>query len=85
MSIKLESGVPIPPVRRGLALPFGQLEVNESFSMPVPNEQKPGQFASKVRSRAMLYAKRHGGKFLVRIADDDEESGRATVRCWRTR
>jgi len=82
MSIKLETGIPIPPVRRGLALPFEALEVNESFSMAVPSNQKPGQFASKIRSRAMLYAKRHGGRFLVRIVDDEGEGD--AVRCWRT-
>jgi len=84
MSIELESGIPVPPVRRGLALPFEELDVNESFSLPVPGDAKSGVFAAKVRSRAMLYAKRHGGKYLVRLVPADEE-GVEKVRCWRVR
>lgn len=78
MSIAVESGIPVPSVKRGLSLPFEEMDVGDSFALSVPEGAKAGAFAAKLRGRAAIYAKRHGGKYIVRIIGDDG------VRCWRT-
>ena len=77
--IKIEKGVPLPGrAWRRLQYPFADMEVGDSFSVPVPEGEQPGAFASSLRSNAFRYGESLNMKFTVRLT-----AANARVRVWR--
>lgn len=64
--MKVEKNVPLPQ-----RFPFAGMEVGDSFAIPA------GVNRTTVSVAAMRYAKKHGGKFTVRLMPD------RSLRCWR--
>lgn len=77
---KLESGVPIPKVSRvtkgSTKYPFESMNVGDSFAVPM-KDASVETVLNRVRAATFRYAKDYGGKFTVRVMDDE------TVRIWR--
>jgi len=77
--IKIEKGIPLPErTWRRLQYPFAKMGVGDSFSVPVPEGEQPGTFASSLRSNAFRYGESLNMKFAVRLTDAN-----ARVRVWR--
>lgn len=70
---QIEKNIPVPSIRiSSLDFPFKDMEVGDSFSVPVKNR-------SSVRTAATAYSKGNiGTTFVVRVVDAEN------VRIWRT-
>lgn len=91
---KIEKGIPLPPKvtnpqgascgvrnRNNLSYPLAQLEVGDSFAVPLTDEftsQGAPRATSRVAMAAAAVAKTHGFKFTLRTLRDQ-----GVVRCWR--
>ena len=76
---KIEKGIPLAPktqLRRS-RYPFSQMEVGDSFFVPVEADVELGLLHHRVHSCASYMGKRLGRKFTTR----SNETG---VRVWRT-
>ena len=69
--MKLEKGIPIPPVSGLTKWPFGEMEVGDSFTVPPETRER-------CRSAAASYARQHSG-WTYTLQKVDAE----TWRCWR--
>lgn len=87
--IKLDPNVPIPESKRVLAgfrkYPFLQMQVGESFFLPIPKGRSLAMLRNNVCSaadRAVFDFRQLGveAKFSTRKV---EENGQVGVRCWR--
>lgn len=83
MTIKIDKDLtpPEPVTGRPRKYPFPEMAIGDSFAIPLSgNNTAKGEdhAASKLRSSAILYARKKGGKFTVRT---DRKAGKA--RCWR--
>lgn len=82
--IKIEKGIPIPAKRWGKVAgvcpwPFLQMDVGDSFAVPVPDDLKPTQVAGTLRKAATNIRRLLPGlRVTIRT-----EVGDKTVRCWR--
>lgn len=82
--VKMEKGVPVPPPSKGgraVKYPFADLQVGDSFSVPLSGEMHPGggdMTAHRVSQAAIRRSKCHGGKFRVRTVREE-----GVARCWR--
>jgi hypothetical protein len=82
--IKIEKGIPIPAKRWGKVAavcpwPFLEMEVGDSFAVPVPDDMKPTQVAGTLRKAATSVRRTVPGlRVTIRT-----ELGDKTVRCWR--
>ncbi|MDI3491994.1 MAG: hypothetical protein PWP11_3271 [Thauera sp.] len=79
--VKIESGIPIPPVKQRDTHGFGQLEVGQSFTARLsgdflPNGKRPEY--NRWRTAATRYGKKHGKKFAIRIMPEE-----GVLRIWR--
>ena len=83
MNIKIDKHLPPPPPTTGrpFKYPFPDMAGGERFAVPLEDVNNPkgeNMAAVRLRSSAIRYAHKHGGKFTVRT---DREAGEA--RCWR--
>lgn len=80
MTIKIETGVPIPVITRprisDTKYPFAELKINESFSVPY-GEDAPHRVETRLRAAVYRAQRALGLRFTMRIYDDG-------VRIWRT-
>lgn len=80
--MKVESGVPIPKITRvrttGTRYPFDRMQLGDSFAVPMKDDSEE-TVLNRVRTAIHRYVKDYGGKFTVRVMDDE------TVRVWRTK
>lgn len=80
----IDKGVPLQPVRgrgagRAIKFPFAQMEVGDSFSVPVPDGADAKHLAKSIALDLSAYRKRCGTfHSAIRV----EPTGK-TVRCWR--
>ena len=69
----IEKGIPAPKdVKREAKYPFGQMEVNDSFTAPK-------HLASTIRAASAYYRRRYQKRFIVR----PDEKLQDMVRIWR--
>lgn len=81
MTYRIEKGVPLP-VSAGAAFPFSEMEVGDSFAVPVPTGRTVEQVRSNLSACANSFCRRHVGyRFVTRA--DRRTGGDAFVRCWR--
>lgn len=73
--ITIEKSVPLPHLGRKHLYPFGDMEVGDSFLVPVAKH-------SAVYGSASYYGKRNKQKFAVRKL---VEKGKPVARCWRVK
>lgn len=81
MTIKIEKNVPLLPRAAYSAYPFAQMEVGDSFAVPVEKGGDVARLQKKMSTCALSYARsKHGlGKrFATRRSDDH-----SCVRVWR--
>lgn len=85
MNFQIEKQVEIPSGRSGTTYPFSQMEVNDSFLVPLEEGKKIDGLRSSVSSAATSWGLKNGDrKFTTRIMKD--ESGNPTgVRIWRVK
>lgn len=67
----IESSIPVPTVQRAV-YPFADMEIGDSFLLPIPDEPTPekqaealAELASKTRNAAYQYAKKRNAKLSV--------------------
>jgi hypothetical protein len=80
--ISLEDDIPLPRAKRACVYPFGEMEIGQSFSVPLSGDVLPNSKTveyNRVRAAASGYGKRSGKTFALRI---DREAN--LLRCWRT-
>lgn len=85
--IAIDKDVPLPPKRvdlkpRTAKYPFAQMEVGDSFSVPLTGERRNNGYVSATRltSAAASHKKRNPGwNFAIRTLPED-----SVVRIWRT-
>lgn len=73
------SSVPLPE-RRYHVYPFGKMQVGDSFDVPRDRgyaKDGKDRRAISVKSAACHHSRKYGGKFTVRLVDEN------TIRCWR--
>lgn len=73
---KIEKGVPKPSSRKLRIYPFAEMEIGDSFFIPL-SDATTSQMPTQVRNAAIAFGHRHGRKFSVYT----EEGG---YRVWRT-
>jgi len=78
MSFTIEQDVPTPAGRS--KYPFQEMEVGDSFFVPLEDETLAKRRAQSVRAQAGRFGKINGVKFSIRTLDEDGQVG---VRCWR--
>lgn len=84
LTITIEKGIPIPLKRWGKVAgicpwPFIDMEVGDSFAVPVPDDLKPLQVAGMLRKAATAFRRVMPGlRVTIRT-----EVGDKTVRLWR--
>ena len=79
-TITIEKNVPRPSVyrMRTIKYPFAQMEVGDSFVVPVPKNNDAVTFAANVRTSSHQWGSPNGVKFSVLLVD-----GKTSVRVWR--
>lgn len=85
MSIVIERGIPMPraPKLSGkIVYPFGEMEVGDSFSVPLTGEQSSDGRTDKAYRRiscaAASWKRKNGRDFSTQI-----DRANSIVRCWR--
>ena len=78
MTYQIERGFPMTPTRKQSQYPFEQMEVGDSFSVPVPIGTTACDHAVKLRSAAYAWGKNWGRSLKVRLDDS-----RTVARVWR--
>jgi hypothetical protein len=82
MTFQIEKNIPIPKISagRGRIYPFPEMKVGDSFAVPITKETSfsKSKNTAAVRSSAIAYARKYGGKFSVKFDSTDE-----VIRCWR--
>jgi hypothetical protein len=86
LDIVIEKNVPIPPKRRatgprGTKYRFGDMDIGDSFALPLGGEVRNGNYLSTLRltnAAASYKARTPGFTFCIRTLPDEEE-----VRIWR--
>ena len=73
----IDKGVPVPGAVVRTKYPFGQMEVGDSFFVPVTGSESA--FAANLRASSSNWGKVNNAKFLVRFEDD----GKRILRVWR--
>ena len=75
--INIEKHIPVPGRNK---YPLGDMEVGDSFAMPVQEGWRASDFATKIRSAATAYCERakSTAKFSVRLVEN-----KTLARCWR--
>lgn len=73
--IQIDRGVMPPKPRLVFAYPYADMDVGDSFAVPVENRRK-------VLNANCKAAKRYGFKFQART-ETDSRSGEIVVRVWR--
>ncbi len=74
----VERGIPMPARRNMTKYPFAQLEVGDSFAVPIPMGTDAGARTAAILSAAYSWGKRNSIRFAVRLDDN-----KATARVWR--
>ena len=75
MEIQVDRGLEPPKPREVLAYPYLEMEVGDSFAVPVAARRK-------VLNANCKAAKRYGWRFVART-EVDSRSGEVMVRTWR--
>jgi hypothetical protein len=77
--IQIDKGVQMPTRMPRNDYPFAQMEVGDSFGIPVPEGQKAASAARRMYAAVQAHSKRanNGTKYAVRTMGDQ-------VRVWRT-
>jgi hypothetical protein len=78
MSFVIETDVPAPAGRS--KYPFAEMDLGDSFFVPLEDETVANRRAQSVRAQAGRFGKLNGVKFSIRTLDEDGQVG---VRCWR--
>ncbi len=79
-TFEIHDNVPLPPLPINTVYPFGKMSPGQSFDAPRDmglTETKVDRRVRSLRVAATAYARKHGGKFTVRVIDAQ------IVRCWR--
>ena len=74
----VERGIPMPTKGNRTKYPFSELEVGDSFAVPIPMGTDPGAQAAAIRSSAYSWSKKNSSRFAVRLVDN-----KAAARVWR--
>jgi hypothetical protein len=80
-NIAIDKDVPLPDNRRRLprtAYPFSEMQVGDSFAVPVPSGKNPSSFSAHMCTAAYQWGRTKNAKFSVRIIDE-----KTKVRVWR--
>lgn len=84
----IQKNVPIPESRGRHGRPnnyqFADMEVGDSFSVPVKPEKTIAYVQKYLRSAAMNFARRHGQVGHEYVTRSLSEDGLPVVRIWRT-
>lgn len=82
MEIKVDKDIPVPSKlyssRTSCPYPLKELEVNESFLVPNPNNLPLPQLRNQVNAKLNYYSKTLNYKFTVRNTDEG-------LRVWRVK
>lgn len=71
----IDKNIPIPLARRNSKYPFKDMEINDSFAIPVVNKKDTRKIQTRI---VAAFYKIKGKKFTTRIIPDKKE-----VRVWR--
>ena len=79
--ITIDKNIPMPKGGRPQPriYPFAEMDVGDSFALPVPKNGDPVKFAAKIRALAWMWRKHKSVKFSVLLVEEG-----AKVRVWRT-
>lgn len=69
MNIKIEKDIPLPQRSRLPDLPFGDMQVGDSFLAPVPAEDQ--RLVAALRQRVMRFQRMNGEKRFSVVRDGD--------------
>lgn len=82
MIFKIDKGLPMPKISKGRPriYPFSEMEVGDSFAVPITDNLSLGnnKNSSLLRSAATAYTRKYGDKFSVLLDRPNK-----VARCWR--